>query len=150
MPSWGEHQARVAGRLNRWTRSSWQNSNIRSRHMRGSHVDRQPRKNTKTLSMNARRKLGKPKPVWYGIWLGTWRTTRRASARRSTTKGRLGKNVGSLMNGAENMVTRDRENADMFNGIFALDLSSKIWLWHSQVPETYGKVRHDLPLEQVN
>lgn len=54
------------------------------------------------------------------------------------------------MNGAENMVTRDRENADMFNGIFALDLSSKIWLWHSQVPETYGKVRHDLPLEQVN
>lgn len=38
-------------------------TNIRRRHMRGSHMDRQPRKKTKTLSKNARRKLGKLKPV---------------------------------------------------------------------------------------
>lgn len=60
--------------------------------------------------------------------------------------------MGPLLNAAENMVAKGREKAEMFSGIFALDLSGKIWLWHSQVPEIYGEVRskHDLPLLQVN
>lgn len=36
--------------------------------------------------------------------------------------------MGPLLYGAENMVAKDRENAEMFNGTFTLDLSGKIWL----------------------
>lgn len=67
-------------------------------------------------------------------------------------KRQMRENVEPLMNGAENMVTKDRENAEMFKGTFTLDLSGNICLSHSQVPETYGKVwkKHDLPLVRVN
>lgn len=67
-------------------------------------------------------------------------------------KRQMRENVEPLMNGAENMVTKDRENAEMFKGTFTLNLRKANVATHSQVPETYGKVwkKHDLPLVQVN
>jgi len=55
--------------------------------------------------------------------------------------------VEPLLNRAENMGTKDRENV-VLDAIFTLDFSGKTCLRQSQVPETSGKVRskQDLPL----
>lgn len=51
------------------------------------------------------------RPTWTALW---WVSTTDHSIMRK-----------------QNMVAKDRENVEMFNGTFALDLGDKVWLWFS-------------------
>lgn len=50
--------------------------------------------------------------------------------------------MGPLLNGAENMVTKHRENAQAPDAIFTLPKAGLAMEIQSQVPETSGKVRN--------
>lgn len=79
---WAGSHSKVAGVLRGWTKSSWQNSDIKRKHMEGESRDKWLRKNIITLSECAGMGLGKPKPVWSWIC---------QVVRRATRKGRLEK-----------------------------------------------------------
>jgi len=48
-------------------------------------------------------------------------------------------NVSLLLNGAEDLVSKDMKNAKALNAFFALVFISKICLQESQTPEANGK-----------
>lgn len=78
----------------------------------------------------------------------------RRATRTSTgvlaAKKKTGKNVGSLLNGVENLVMKDAEQAEVLSVFFALVFTEKTCLQAPQARETRGKVwsKETLPLEK--
>lgn len=77
----------------------------------------------------------------------------------SATKGRLGKNLGPLLNLHGDLVTKNIVQAEIFSVFFALVFTAKSYLQESQVPairriiwsrEDLPSVKEDLILEHFN
>ncbi|PKU36897.1 hypothetical protein llap_12799 [Limosa lapponica baueri] len=69
---------------------------------------------------------------------------------KKSEKGSLGKNVGLLLNGEGNLVTKDMEKAEAANAFFTSVFTVNIDLQESQAPESRAKVwsKEDLSSEE--
>ena len=89
-PLWqAGNQAKAAGGLHGWTRSSSLNSVTKRKLTGGGSRSTRSRRNTELFFKCVGMELRKPKPTWFWIQLGTWSATRKDSTSVLTAEGRL-------------------------------------------------------------